>query len=69
MPHKQKIKDLVETLKNQKDEVGLYLRWAEFYAMVPMEQALRILKRLSPNQEVSVTIVNGIYYLGYEGRI
>jgi hypothetical protein len=64
MNNKWLVKDLMERIEKQEETVGLHLPWANYYTLVPKDEALVILRRLVPDQRLSVFVSGGILFIG-----
>jgi hypothetical protein len=67
LDNKWSVRDLTARIEKDAKPVGLYLRWASWFVVVPPEEAVNILtRRLSPDDRISVTWVGDTPYIGYE---
>jgi hypothetical protein len=60
------VKDVIERVDDDSEDVGLYLQWCDWFAMVRCDEALKVLRRLPPDSRISVNITGGTLFIGYK---
>jgi len=56
----------MERVDEDSENVGLYLQWADWYATVSADEALRVLRRLPPDSRLKVNVTGGTLFIGYK---